>query len=712
MALRRFARRQALVAATGLGIVTIASTALAQNPSGDIPLPPVDVQAQRRGEYRVTEPSLFRMPSPIKDTPQMINAVPLEVMRQQGAFSLRDGLRNVTGIAINAAEGGVQGDALTIRGFNGRNDLYLDGARDFGSYTRDTFNLEAIEVLKGPSSILFGRGSTGGLVNQVSKTPARVPFYEGQITGGSPEFFRFTADVNQPFMGSAAARLNVMYQTNDVSGRDDVHIERWGVAPSVSIGLGGPTRLTLSLMHQREDNLPDNGLPHLFGRPAPVSRDNYYGFPDKDFQDIDVTIVTGRFEHDFNDTLRLRNQLRWARYLFEQEATAPRIVGAPTHATPLETIMVSRGAVNRDRDDRTLTNQTDLIAKFDTGPLKHTLVTGAEIAWETTDTLNIGVAGIPTTRLIAPVTDQALPNLTRTRNTRARTDALTFSLYAVDEVAITQHWRVIGGLRWDHFDVDFESKSFATGVRTDLSRTDSIVSPRAAILFLPTAWQTYYFAYGTSFNPSAEALSLAANTVDTSPERTRSYELGAKWQLLQNRLSLNSTLFLIDKYDARTAEPGSPEQTLDGQQQSRGFEIEAVGRLLPNWSLLAAYTYLDTEVVESKDVAGGIPAEGKQLIAAPEHSVTLWTTYDITSQWQVGGGATYVSPRAANNVNSIWVGGYAKGDVTVAYRPTKWMELRMNVLNISDTRYFEQVYQGHTVPGAGRTFLFSGLFTF
>jgi catecholate siderophore receptor len=712
LALRRFSRGQ-LAPAAGAGLVLLSSAAFAQTATkDDIALPPVDVRASRRNEYRVTEPSLFKMPDPIKDTPQTINVLPLELMRQQGVFSLRDSLRNVSGLAINAAEGGVQGDNLTIRGFNGRNDIYLDGIRDWGSYTRDTFNLEAVEVLKGPSSSMFGRGSTGGLVNQVSKLPLRIPLYEFQATAGSPEFWRATMDVNQPFGTSGAVRLNAMFQDSDVAGRDEVHVRRWGVAPSVSIGLGGPTRITLSYFHQSEDNVPDNGLPFLFGEPAPVSRDNFYGIPDKDFQTTNINLGTLRIEHDFSENLKLRNQLRYGVYLFEQEATAPRILGTPTPATPLDAILVSRGAVARDRDDRILSNQTDIVATFDTWMLKHTLITGAEIAWETTDTTNLTVSNIPPTSLVNPSHDTGGANIRRTRSIRTQTDALTFSLYAIDEVAITEQWRVIGGLRWDHFHVDFDSRSFATLARTVLDRTDSVVSPRAALLFLPTPAQTYYFAWGTSFNPSGEALTLAANNVNTPPEKTQSFELGAKWQLFRNAFSLNAALFRIDKTDARTAEPGSIEQTLDGRQRSQGFEIEAVGRLLPGWNLFAAYTFLDTEVLESNDVAGGIPVEGKQLIAAPEHSFILWTTYDITPAWQVGGGVTYVGSRDANNVNANVVPGYVKADATVAYRVTKNIELRMNVLNISDSRYFEQVYQGHTVPGAGRTFLFSGLFSF
>jgi catecholate siderophore receptor len=704
--------RSVLSRALGLGLILTSGNALAQQPaSGDIPLDPVDVRSQRR-EYRIMEPSLFKFPDPIKDTPQSITIIPQEIFREQAVFSMREALRNVTGLSLNAGEGGIQGDSLTLRGYSARNDIYLDGIRDWGSYTRDVFNLQSIEVLKGPSSVMFGRGSTGGLINQVSKTPERSRFYDFSATIGAPLQGRYTMDLNQPFSDQMAGRFNAMFYGGDVAGRDEVEFQRYGVAPSFTIGMTGPTRLTLSYLFQKENNTPDNGLPYLFGQPAPVDRSTFYGLPDNDFFKTTANIATARLDHEFNDNIKLRNTLRYANYKLEQEAVAPRIAGTPTPITPLETIIVNRGIVARDRTDDILANQTDVIFKFDTWGFKHTLVSGVEFDRETTDVTNITVTGVPTATLLNPNMFPSLSTLQRNPNTISGTTAFTFSMYAVDELEITRQWRILGGFRYDHFDADFKSRSVATGARTEFNRVDDVVSPRAALVFLPTDWQTYYFAWGTAFNPSAEALTLAANTVNTDPEKTQSFELGAKWQLLKNRLSLNTALFRIEKTDARTAEPGSLIQTLDGKQRSQGFEIELVGRPLRNWNVFAGYTYLDTEVLESKDVQAGVPVEGKRLIAAPEHSISLWTTYDITPQWQVGGGMNYVSNRASNTSNTNTLPAYAKGDLTVAYFPWKNTEFRMNVLNVSNERYFDQVYQAHTPPAPGRTVLFTGNFRF
>jgi len=705
------ALRRALGRAVGIGLIFTSGSALAQSPSPDIPLTPVDVQAQRR-EYRIMEPSLFKFPDPIKDTPQAISVIPGEMMREQAVFSLRESLRNVTGLSLNAGEGGVQGDNLTLRGYSARNDIYLDGIRDWGAYSRDVFDLQSVEVLKGPSSVMFGRGSTGGLINQVSKTPERNRFYDVSATIGAPLQERITLDLNQPFSDQMAARFNAMYYGGEVAGRDEVEFQRYGVAPSLTIGMTGATRLTLSYFLQREDNVPDNGLPYLFGRPAPVDRRTFYGLADHDVFETRVNIGTLRLDHAFSEDVKLRNTLRYANYQLEQEAVAPRVAGTPTPTTPLSEVVVNRGIVARDRTDDILANQTDLIVTFDTFGLRHTLTTGAELDRETSDVTNFTVTGVPTATLLNPNPFPDLSTLRRTANTCSGTTAFTASLYAVDEVALTSRWRLLGGFRYDHFDADFESRSAATGARARFGRVDDVVSPRAALVFLPTREQTYYVAWGTAFNPSAEALTLAANTVNTPPEKTQSFELGAKWQLLGDRLSLNASLFRIEKTDARTSEPGSVEQTLDGRQRSRGFEIEVIGRPLPNWNVFAGYTYLDTRVLESRDVQAGVPVRGKRLIAAPENSVSLWTTYDLSRQWQVGGGMQYVGERAANTSNTNKLPGYAKGDLTVAYFPWRNTELRMNVINITDERYFDAVYQAHTPPAPGRAVLFTGNFRF
>jgi catecholate siderophore receptor len=612
----------------------------------DMTLPGINVQGERDqyNQFKIEQPSLYKLPDPIQETPQSITVIPEKIMEERAFFTLRDALRTVPGVAIAAGEaGGRQGDNLTLRGFPAGNDIFIDGVRDLGQYTRDTFNLEAIEVLKGPSSVLFGRGSTGGVINQVTKTPKLTPFYEiGGTVGWPGPSGRATADLNYPFAPSGAARLNLLFSKGDVPGRDYVNTNTWGVAPSVGIGLNGPTRLIVSYFYQSDDNLPDYGLPYLRGEPAPVRHANFYGLPDRDYEHDDVNIGTIRFEHDFNDNVRFRNTLRLASIDRGSLVSIPAIVGGPF------------------------------------------------------------------TTLVNPFAFPDLSNMGRVKNANSDAGATSVGVYAVDEMALTQWLKIMGGLRYDLFDAQLNNH-FA-GQR--LHRTDEHLSPRAALVVLPTPNQTYYFSWGTSFNPSAEALVLAANTVSTEPETNETYEIGAKLNFFGGRLGFRSAIFQTTKDNARTTDPVLGIQVNEGKQRVRGFELELVGQILTGWNVWLGYTYLDSEILSSFDVQTGVPIEGNRVPNVPENSASLWTTYDITPQWQVGGGANFVDRRFANSDNLNVVPSYARGDITIGYRPITPLQLRFNVINISDAKYFDGIHPSHVIPGNARTFLLTGTWRF
>ena len=700
----------------GMGLALVAPEAWAQTPPAtaeqegkdDVALPGVDVRSQR-SQFKIEEPSLYKLPDPIKDTPQSITVIPEQVLDERAMFTLRDALRTVPGISLAAGEaGGRQGDNLTLRGFPAGNDIYIDGVRDLGQYSRDTFNLESVEVLKGPSSVLFGRGSTGGIINQVSKTPKLTPFYEVSGTVGSGPQGRATLDFNQPFGDAAALRLNLMGFKGDTPGRDLVTSERWGVAPSFGIGLKGPTRLIVSYFYQGDDNLPDYGLPYLRGGPAKVNTENFYGFPKRDYEHDDVHIGTIRLEHDFNERIKFRSTLRLALLDRGSLASIPAIVGTPGPGDPLSTIQVSRTGIQRRELDTSVLNATEVVAKFDTWRFKHTLVAGFDASRENSDVRRYTFTGVPNTELVNPNPDASLAAMGRVKNFDGTAGATSAGVYAVDEMAITERWKIMGGLRYDLFDADFRNMFLGQ----KLSRTDEALSPRAALVFLPTKWQTYYFSYGTSFNPSAEALVLALNNAGTAPEKNETFELGAKWDLLDGALGIRTAVFRTYKNNARTTDPVLGIQVTDGKQRVQGAELEVVGRVLPGWNVWLSYAYLDSRVLDSMDIQNGVPVQGKRLANVPEHSASLWTTYDITPQWQVGGGAVFVDKRYANTDNLNVVPSYVRGDLTAAYRPIKPLELRFNVINVSDERYFDAIHPSHVIPGNARTFLLTGTLRF
>ncbi len=317
-----------------------------------------------------------RLPQNIQNTPQSITLVPEELIREQGDTRLQDALKNVPGITLNAGEGAARGDTVNLRGFSAFNDFFLDGIRDAAIYTRDSFDLEAVEVVKGPSAVLFGRGSTGGAINQVTKAPSLTPFVSASIEGGTNDEYRGVVDIDEPIAHDAAFRLNLMGEHSDVAERDNVENRRFGVAPSLAFGIGEPTTLTLAYLHQQEDDVPDVGIPFVNGRPAPVRRENDYGLT-SDRTTGDDDIVTARLKHDFSSQLSVADTFRYANYDFNYRFDAPNLGNAVvTAATPLSSILVGRDAPGSFGTQTNLDNQLDVTGRFNTGFVTHVLAVG------------------------------------------------------------------------------------------------------------------------------------------------------------------------------------------------------------------------------------------------------------------------------------------------------------------------------------------------
>ncbi|MDI3308455.1 MAG: TonB-dependent siderophore receptor [Acetobacteraceae bacterium] len=685
----------------GIGLLA-ALPAVAQTPPAALALPEIDVRTEAPSPYRRDAQPMVRLPTTVADTPQSVSVVPKEVMQERGANSVREALRNVTGISLAAGEGGASGDNLTLRGFSARTDFYIDGIRDIGQYTRDPFFLDSIEVLKGPSSVAFGRGSTGGVINQTTRLPQPLNFGEVTLSAYSPMGLRSTADVNLA-AGDVAARLAAMATHVNVANRDHVYNERWGVAPSVTWGINGPTQLTLSYLHQSEQNIPDYGVPFLFGRPAPVPHHNFYGQNGVDQELTETDVATLRLSHRFNDSVTLRNTLRMGNYARELRATAPRIIGSPTPQTPLESILVNRQAQFRNALDTQLVNQTEAVLNFRTGPLTHAALVGFEIGRESSKTVRFTATGRPPANLLFPNWNDSATFVVSLNPTNGdvRTVADTIATYAIDQIRIGEMFEVLLGGRWDRFDADFRNRT--TGQA--FSRLDDMFSWRAALVFKPIPSVRTYFAYGTSFNPSAESLTLAANNANLAPEKNESFEIGASWEALEG-LRLSGALFRINKTNARTPDPvNGTLLVLAGQQRVDGFELQATGRITRDWNIIAAYTYLSSEILSSNT-----PAEvGKELPNVAPSTAALWTTYDLPLGFQIGGGLSYIGRRYADTANTNKVPGYVRYDAALSWQPQEGplqgLRLQLNALNLGDTRFYESVYPGHAVPGAGRTFI-------
>jgi catecholate siderophore receptor len=644
-----------------------------------------------------------------QNAPQSITVVTSKLMAAQGTTNLEDALRNVPGITMNAGEGAARGDTVNLRGFSAFNDFFLDGVRDAAVYTRDDFDLQSIEVLKGPAAVLFGRGSTGGAINQVSKAPLMTPFADVSTEIGTNDLYRATADLDTPISQTAALRLNLMGQSSDVAERDDVRNRRWGVAPAVAFSLGEQDSLILAYLHQQEDDVLDTGVPFVDGRVAPVPRDAFFGLA-ADSATTDVDILTARYRHDFNDNISLNNTARYAHYEFDYQSEAPNFGDdVPTAVAPLNDILVGRDSPSSSGVQTNLDDQLDLTAHFDTGFIKHTVVAGLEIARQTSDLdryanpFNTNNDWIPETPLLDPDPNEVRP--TEPVASRQDTTASSGGVYVLDTLALGQYVSLTGGFRYDDFSASYQSLTVQSGALLRLHELNRLGSPRASLVIKPTRRQTYYFSFGTSFDPSAEALTLTTKTADLGPVKAKSFEVGAKSEWLDDRLMLTQAVFRTVVDNAQTNDPDNPTITvLNGNERVDGLELQAIGRLTRHWEIVSGYTYLD-----GRTIASGTPADvGKVMPNTAHNQLNLWTEYELPQGWEIGGGANWLSPRFADSAGSAYVPGYVVWNAMVAYQANERLSLQLNGFNLFNKLYYDGLYytsaaENHAVPGAGRS---------
>lgn len=667
------------------------------------------VTDSRRSTYRVEDGSMSKLTESLRDTPQSINAIPKELLEDRGAVTLNDALRNVPGITLGAGEMLYQGNTTVIRGFPARSDLFLDGMRDFGSYFRDPFNLESIEVLQGPSSMLFGRGSTGGVVNQVSKAPLADPLRRVSVNLGNASLQRATLDWNQPFEAfgeDAGVRLNAMRYRAEVHERDVTDTDQYGIAPSLSLGLGEATRLTLSYLKQKGDSVPDYGLPWVGAEAARVDRRNFYGFAD-DYLTTDAAIATAKLDHRFGDNVALNALLRYADYNRDVRLTEPQAPGNLTEHDPLEGVLVDRFMFQSDSTERMLQGQVNLIARFDTGSVRHSLVTGVEIGEESSSpTLRFGSGG--PTSITDPAREPFAGSIVKRMAVDTRADSL--AVYALDTMKLGEAWQVVAGVRWDSFDADYFADRFepagAPAGSERIAWKDEMTSYRAALLYKPAEEGTIYLGWGTSFNPTVENLSMldsgramSNRNAMLKPEENRSLELGVKWELAGGMLAVDGALFRIEKTNARVPDPDIPAfNMLAGLQRVDGVSVSVSGNASRRLALNGGYMYLDSEEVQG---APGAANRGRPLVQAAKHNFSLWASYALTPDLELGAGARYVDDRLARNTAIRGVPAYWAYDAMARYTFNDQVVVKLNVTNLTNEYYLDQLHTWHVIPGAG-----------
>jgi catecholate siderophore receptor len=650
-----------------------------------------------------------------QDISQSTDTVSKKELAEQNIALVQDALRNVPGVTLNAGEGGAHGDSVNLRGLSIPDSFFLDGVRDIGQYQRDTFNVDSIAVLLGPASALFGRGSTSGVINSISKQPMLAPLAALTVSGGQANYWRGTGDFNLPLSNTAAARVTLMDQSNGVVERDQVHNHRYGVAPTLSLGIGTPTRLTFSYFRQEENNLPDYGIPFIDGAPAHVERSNYYSLANYDRTRTNTNIGTIRFEHDFAGDITLSDSLRYANYGFEYLVTGPFLgndfTEPPPPGTPYADIAISRDQPSSAGTTSLLINRTDVTAKFDVGGFNNTLTGGLELSKEQSNVNRFqnGINEIPATPLLNPAPFFVPPTpITPESNPKGRGSDV--SVYALDSIALNPKWDVDLGLRWDRFRSSF-SEVFSA---TSFERTDTFISPRAAVIYKPDAAQSYYFSYGTSQNPAIEYLIVAPSNQSLSPEKNNTLELGGKLKIRNGEAQLTGAVFDTRVHDARISDPGDPTvQQLPFDQHVKGVEIGIEGYITNIWEVSANYTHLSTTITKSSDPL----SLGKAVPNTPHDAANFWTTVQPTAAWTIGAGFTGVSHRFADAENTAGVPAYVVFNAMTSYTVNQHFKLQLNLNNVTNKLYFTSIYfvdiaENHALPAAGRTLIGTASYRF
>ncbi len=670
----------------------------------------------------------------LQDTPRIVTVLPEALLQEQGVTSLKDALRNLPGISLQAGEGNPPGgDQLKIRGFNARDDINVNGARDLGNYFRDPFYVDQLEVVKGPNSAFSGRGSAGGTINFVTKAPqAGRSFNRAEVSLGSAELKRATLDINRPLDDNSALRVNLMAHDSAVPGRDITEEQRYGLYGAYTWGFQGATRVTADLLLTRQRDLPDAGLPldrdptgaHSRGTgrvPPGLDFSNFYGHVDDDKR-IDVALAGLTVQHSFARGWALRNQTRLSRVDNDSITSSPRIRDIPATSPNFEGARVRGDTKPRDQRDSGISNQTALLHSFSTGGVKHDFITGVEVGnYRYENARRPDVSG-PLTDLYNPQPRQRPATPYDGTVYGFETDELAW--YALDTLTLAPQWELNLGLRWDRVKATaFEQgrETLATpGDNRRLTRSDSVWSGSAGLVHKLSPRTSLYASVGTAFEVAgnfdrnqvqlaggATARVADAATFNSAPEKTTAYELGAKWRLGED-LDVNAAIFRTDKDRARfPGQAGGDPSILDAQLRIQGLELLTAGRLTPAWRLYSGYTYLDSEV----RAAPSRPfAVGQELGGTPKHSFNVFSTYDLTAQLSLGGGLQHVTrsfgsvQATAAGTRKVEIPGYTVIDLYATWRFTPQTQLRLNIYNVADKAYLSQVAEGggQGIPGRGR----------
>ena len=640
--------------------------------------------------------SATRTDTLIENVPQSISIVTEELIRDQSMQSMADVVRYVPGVTMGQGEG--HRDAPTIRGNSSTADFFVDGVRDDVQYFRDVYNAERIEVLKGPSAMIFGRGGGGGVINRVMKAPAWSPQTIISLEAGSFDHRRATLDVNQPMGDEIASRVIALYQDSG-SHRDYVEVERWGMNPTLTFAPTDSFAVRLSYEHFEDERTVDRGVPSFNGAPATRNTAVYFGSPEESFSTAQMDAFRATVEYVLSSNLTLRNHTAFSSYDKFYQNVFPGAVNATRS-------QVSLAAYNTATSRENLFNQTDLVWKLQTGSMAHTVLLGAEFGKQETDNLRetgyFGAAGSTVTSVSVPFLSPTLFNPAISFRQSA-TDANNFvtakvgAVFLQEQIELSRRWQLIGGLRFDRFELDYRNNR--DGVR--LSRTDEVVSPRVGLVFKPLDQASLYVSYSKSFLPSAgdQFASLTATSRTLEPEEFQNYEVGGKWKLRPDLL-LTGALYRLDRDNTTARDPLDAARIVQtGSQRSEGFELGLAGRVNAHWQVAAGYSYQDVKITSETTAA----RKGQRVPLTPRHSFSLWNKVQVLPRLALGVGVTHQSEMFTGIDNTVSLPAFTRFDSGAFFDVNESITVQANVENLFDKSYFPTAHSNNNItPGSPR----------
>lgn len=699
-----------------------------------------------------------RLPGTVKETPQVVNVIPQQQLRQQNSTSVEQTLRNVPGVTVAIGEGGggFNGDQFRIRGFEAKGDLYIDGLRDFGVYVRDSFATQEVQVIKGPSSETFGAGTTGGVINLRQKSAHLGDSSSFDFSIGTDSLYRGVIDVNKQVNATTAMRGVALYHNQEMPDRDHVESERWGFLGSIGMGLGTDTTWIVNYLHQSGDRTPDYGVPNVLatgkatgGAPVTelgVDRSAFYGRI-TDHDETDVDIVTSLLQSRVNSQLTLHNDTRLAFYSRDFSTTVPGCANqdAATPSTCADTFLaggdpnVTFGGSNPTimQDSWGFQNVTSAVAKFDTGIFRHQAVAGVDVFYQEDDRPGYAqINKIANTPIRNPGIRYAdgydiVPNPANDRSS----EGIEVGVFASDRMWLTPEISVLGGVRWTTFEYDFKLRGGipVTGspvVPLDTTSEGDYWSPKVSVIWEPTHEQTYYVSWARAASPVGQFVTnvlnpIANDSLGGAVEENESWEAGAKYSVLNDRLGFTAAIFQIDKNNAIVPDQDSPGNVLSTgeQQRVRGVEFGISGQLTRAWTVNTGLTFLDSEILYNPEVrnASGVVTtrenqnKGHEVGGVPDTAFSIWTTYNLSQSvisgpgtWTIGGGILYQSDMFSvnNSANQYVIPELFSLDAVISYELDGW-RFALNGYNLTDELNYDQSFNNRATPSAGTSAVFS-----